>query len=225
MPTLPDDLLLLLLDADTGRPRVERTKLDYGLAGAVLLDLALAGRVHAEPRSPRRADVSVLEAAATGDEVLDDALRRIGPRSVRADKLVPALSKGLRRRLLARAERAGRLRRERDRLLGVFPRDRWPAADDRQRELAGRLSDVLVVGATPDPRTAALVAVLAAIDAAHLVVGVRDRAGRAAVRRRAQEVGEGAWAAEAVRKAVAAVQAAVAASTTAAVTAATVASS
>jgi hypothetical protein len=139
---------------------------------------------------------------------------------------VPALSKGLRARLLARGVRDGRLRHEEDRLLGLFRRERWPAADRSPgRELAGRLRNVLVIGATTDPRTAALVAVLASIDVAHVVVGVHDRAGRRDVRRRAKEIGKGTWAADAVRRAVEAVQAAVAAGATAAVTAATVASS
>jgi hypothetical protein len=193
MPTLADNLLLLLLDTDTGRPRVERTKLDYALAGAVLLELALDGRIDTTPGPPRRARVTVLDASPTRDDVLDDALRRIQRRAARADKLVPALSKGLRARLLVRGVRDGRLRHEQDRLLGIFRRDRWPAANRSPgRELAGRLRNVLVVGATPDPRTAALVALLTSIDAAHVLVGVLDRTGRRDVRRRAKEIGEGA---------------------------------
>src|SRR3954453_5385553 len=87
---------------------------------------------------------------------------------------------------------------------------RWPAADDRrQRELAQRLHDVLVTGVTPDLRTAALVGLLAAIDAAPAAVAAPDRATRKAVARRATEVGEGDWAAEGVRRAVKAAQAAV----------------
>ena len=140
----------------------------------------------------------------------------------RADKLVPALAKGLRGRLLERAEQRGDLRRERRALRP----DRWPAADDgRRRALATRLHDVLVTGVTPDPRTAALVALLAAIDAAPAVVEAPDRATRKAVSRRARQIGEGAWAAESVRRAVKAAYDAVAAGTAAAVVATTVASS
>jgi hypothetical protein len=225
MTTLADDLLLLLLDDVSGRPRIEGTKLDYGLAGGVLMQLALASRIDAAGPA-RRATVAVVDAGPAEDEILDDALRRIGKQPRRADNLVAALSKGLRRRLLTRAEQRGQLRHERGRVLGVFPSDRWPAADDRRRrELTGRLREVLVVGRTPDADTAALVALLASVDAAHVVVGVLDRAERKAVRRRAREIGRGAWAADAVRRAVEAVQAAVAAGATAAVTATTVASS
>jgi|1185.fasta_scaffold11434_2 hypothetical protein len=226
MTTLADDLLLLLLDDRTGRPRLDRTKLDLALGGAVLLQLALDHRVDVAPGSPRRAKVVVVDAVPTGDAVLDDALRRVGARPARADKLVPAISKGLRPLLLERAERAGLVRREEDRVLGLFRRQRWPATDGvRGRELTGRLRDVLVVGATPDPRTSALVALLASVDAAHVVVGTRNRAERAAVRGRAREIADGAWVADAVRRAVEAVQAGIAAATTAAVTASVVASS
>jgi hypothetical protein len=57
-----------------------------------------------------------------------------------------------------------------------------------------------------------------------MVVGPLPRAERKAVKRRANEIAEGAWAADAVKKAVAAVQAAVAASAAGAAVAATTAS-
>jgi hypothetical protein len=109
------------------------------------------------------------------------------------------------------------LERRQGRVLGVFPRATWPTVDARhEREVRQGLQQVLVTGVEPDPRTAALVALLAAVDQAHRQV---DRGGLSAgqVRNRAKEVAEGAWAADAVRDAVRAAQAA----TTAAVMAAT----
>ncbi|MFJ2081332.1 GPP34 family phosphoprotein [Micromonospora chokoriensis] len=51
IPRLPlrDDLFLLGHDDDTGRPHVHRQTLALGLAGAVLIDLYLAGRVTLDP--------------------------------------------------------------------------------------------------------------------------------------------------------------------------------
>ena len=222
MTTLADDLLLVLLDPASGKPRTESTKLDYGLAGALLLDLALAERIDIVGAKPGKAQVVVLDDAPLEDDVLADAVRRIAEKPRRADRLVPGLAKGLRGRLLERAEHRGDVRRQR---LVLRP-DRWPAADDaRRRALGARLHDVLLTGVTPDPRTAGLVALLAAIDAAPAAVGAPDRATRKAVSQRAKEIGEGAWAAESVRRAVKAAHDAVAASTAAAVAAATVASS
>ena len=226
MQTIADDLLVLLLDDDSGRPRVDATRLDYALAGGVLLELAMDGRIDVLPGRPRKAPVVVVDPRPVDHEVLDDALRQIGDRRRPAPQLVPRLAKGLRRRLIARGERTGRLRAERTRILGLIPVTRWPAADrTRRSEVLQRLNEVLLGGAPPDPRTSAVVALLASIQAAHLVVGPLSRAERKAVKRRASEIGEGAWAADAVQRAVAAVQAAVAASTAGAVVAATSASS
>jgi hypothetical protein len=220
MTTLADDLLLVLLDPASGKPRVDGMKLDYGLAGALLLELALAERVDVVGAKPAKAEVVVLDGAPPADDLLADALRRIGEKRRKADSLVPALAKGLRGRLFERAEQRGDVRHER---LTLRP-DRWPEADGaRGRALTARLSDVLITGVTPEPRTAALVALLAAIDAAPAAVGAADRARRKAVARRATEIGEGAWAAESVRRAVKAAYDSVTAAT-AAVTAATIAS-
>jgi hypothetical protein len=222
MTILADDLLLVLLDPVSGKPRTDGTRLDYGLAGALLLELALNERVDIVGPKPSKAEVILLTDAAPEDEVLADAARRIGQKRRTSDKLVPALAKDLRGRLLERAEQRGDVRRQR---LVLRP-DRWRAADDtRRRTLASRLHDVLLTGVTPDPRTAALVALLAAIDAAPAAIDTPDRATRKAVSRRADQISEGAWAAESVRRAVKAAQAAVAASTAAVVTATTVASS
>jgi len=221
MTTLADDLLLVLLDPASGKPRTDGTRLDFGLAGALLLELALDEQVDIVGPKPSAAEVILLSAAAPDDEVLGDAARRVEEKRGRADKLVPALAKGLRGRLLERAEQRGDVRRQR---LVLRP-DRWPAADDRRRRtLVSRLRDVLLTGVTPDPRTAALVALLAAIDAAPAAVDAPDRATRKAVSRRADAIGEGAWVAESVRRAVKAAQAAVAASTAAVVAATTAAS-
>ncbi len=221
MTSLADDLLLTLVDPATGKFRTADPKLGYGLAGALLVELVLAERIDLRGPTPRKARVVVVDPAPPEDELLANALARTGEKERSAQALVPLLAKGLRERLLERAERRGDLRRER---LTLRP-DRWPAADGRRQEALGRrLRDVLVTGVTPDPRTAALVAVLAAVDAAAAVVEAPDRTARKAVARRAAEIGEGAWAAQSVRAAVAAAAAAVTA-TTAAVTAAGIASS
>src|SRR5919199_1941799 len=133
------------------------------------------------------------------DDLLDEALREVGRRSRRADQLVPVLRKGLRGRLVDRLEAAGRVRRERSRWLGLFPVQRlYPVGSRDDRELERRLHDVLVAGATPDPRTSALVALLAAIDAAWRVAGVEGRQARKAVRRRAKDIPQGQGGAEGV---------------------------
>jgi hypothetical protein len=93
-------------------------------------------------------------------------------------------------------------------VLGIVPRTTWPGADSRHKqELRARLQDVLVAGASPDSRTAALVSLLAAVNAAHKVVDGDKKA----VRARAKDIAAGDWAGAAVKKAIDAVNETVAA--------------
>ena len=102
-------------------------------------------------------------------------------------------------------------------MLGLFPRTTWPARDARHEEsVRTLLQGALVQRLTPDARTTALVALLAAIDHAHQVVDRGDVPARE-VKARAKEISEGAWAAKAVKDAVAAAQAAVTAAVTASI--------
>ena len=228
MTLLAEDLLLLVLDDATGAQTLDGTRADLALGGSLLLDLALAGRVELRKDGPwyGREQVAVVDPTPPGDPLLDQALATVAEKPRGAQDLVGRLGKGLRGRLLERLEARGVLERRSDKVLGLFPRTRWPAADSRHEEqLRARLHDVLVVGLTPDERTAALVAVLYAVDQAHKVLPGLDGRARREVKARAKAVAEGAWAADAVRGAVAAMQAAVMAGTVAATTAATSGSS
>jgi len=205
MTLLAEDLLLLLLDDETGKPVRESTRLDRALAGAVLLELALAGRVAPADESRPGGPLQVRTGPAPDDPVLVDALARLGDRPVRAPRAVEKLVRGLRPRLLDRLVQAGTLTETRATVLGLFPVRRWPTArPEREAEVRAGLVRVLVDGAEPDQRSAALISMLVAIDAVARVVPVDDR--RALVRR-AREVAQGEWAGVAVRKAVDAVNA------------------
>ena len=218
---LAEDLLLLLYDDDSGRPVVDGTKVDFGLAGAVLLDLALQGRVAvaAKGERVRQGRLYVTDHESLGDPILDEALAGIGADDGRRTpkSILGMLKKGLRARLLYRLADRGILHREQRRVLGLFPTERWPAVDaSHEREVRQRLHAVLS-GAEPDERTAAIVALLHALDAVPKVVPIDDRR---AAKRRAKEVAEGAWAAEAVRKAIQDIQTATMAAVMAATSAA-----
>ena len=204
MLTLAEDLLLLLLDDATGKPRVDSTSLDYGLAGAVLAELEVAGRIEVVEGEGffGRDHVRVVDAAPTGDESQDAALRLADEKPRRGEQLVPRVSKGLRPLILRRLEQRGIVSRESTRVFGIFGRDRWPAQDaSAELALRQRLHDVLVLGTTPDARTVSLIALLSAIDQAHKILDI-DRVERKAVKTRAKSLAEGSWTATAVRQAV-----------------------
>ena len=218
---IAEDLLLLITDNASGKPVVGSTELENGLAGAVLLELALAGRVDVEEgRGPFRANrLLVVDPAPTGDQVLDAGLRSIAAKPGRKpESVLGGLRKGLRPRLYQRLATQGILRAQEGRVLGLFPTSRWPAADSRHEDALRRdLHAALVVGVQPSERTAAVISLLHAIRAVHKVVGERED--RKRVKARAKEISDGAWAAAAVRKAVDAVNAATMAAITAVVAA------
>jgi len=216
MTILAEDLLLLLLDDQRGTVPGQHS--DLALGGAVLADLALheAVTVPEKTRVWRTARVRAVPGAEVEDPVLREALALVAAKQRSADELVRRLGKGLRPRLGDRLAEQGIVQRVDERVWGLVPRTRWPALDTSHEERLRRaLTATLVSGAEPDQRTAALVALLAAVDRAHRSV---DHAGLSnrEVKRRAKEVAEGDWAAKAVRDAVRAATAATAAATTAA---------
>ncbi|WP_053202173.1 GOLPH3/VPS74 family protein [Jiangella muralis] len=207
---IAEDLLLLAYDDETGKPVIDGTRLAYGLAGALLLELSVLGKVSvAGPgEAVKRDRLVVRDTTPAGDDVLDHALAELADDEGKKPKnVLGSLRKGLRDRLLNRLAGRGLLRQESGTVLGIFPTTRWPAADaSHEAAVRQRLHDVLITGLAPDPRTAALVSLLLAVDGLRKVVPSEDRR---AVKRRAQEIAEGDWAADAVKKAVQEVQAAV----------------
>lgn len=194
---IAEDLLLLLTDDESGKTMVDGSYVDLALAGAVLLELAELRRVTvAGPdEDVKKGRVRVLDPSPTGDAVLDESLRRVGEKhGKKPESILSALGKGLREHLLERLSAAGILRRQEGKVLGIFPTTRWPA-DDRahEAEVLSRLRSALVVGTTPDLRTAALAGLLSAVDAPHKVLGgTGEEIDKKAVRRRAKEIREGA---------------------------------
>lgn len=206
---LVEDLLLLLIDDASGRAVLDRTRLERALAGAVLVELAMAGRIAPAPAGgPVKAGrIVVLDRRPTGDGLLDEALARLADKPSRPARAVEKLVKGLRQAVLTRLVEAGFVREEHRRAIGVFPTTTWPAVrPEHEARLRAELRGVLVEGRAPDARVAALVSLLTAVDAVPKVLPVADR--RALVRR-ARTVADGDWAGRAVREAVDAVNAAV----------------
>lgn len=152
--TVAEELLLIAYNEETGRREWWSPQLGRGLAGAVLADLALAkridlvdGRVHA------------LDPAPVGDPQSDAVLARIVAQDPRQEPeiWVGWLRLGLRNRMLAQLTARGILRRERARILGVYPTWSYPATDSVAKTAArARLDQVVIQGAQSDERTAAL---------------------------------------------------------------------
>lgn len=214
---LVDDLMLLLLDP-SGRPRTDGTRLGLGLAGALMLELALRERVGvAQPGERVKAGrVLVLDEGPTGDPLLDDALRVFAERQGRKPQdVLPKVARGLQARVLDRLVERGVVRHVEGRVLGILPSHSWPATHAAgAAPLAAGIREVLVHGRTPTEREAAVICLLQAVDRIPVVVGDVGVPKRE-LRRRAKEISVGNAAGAAVRKAIQAVEAATIAAITA----------
>ena len=212
MPTLAEDLLLLLLEDETGRLITDGTSTDHALAGAVLVDLVNAGRVAEEAKKLHVMDTSTLD-----EPVLEAGLTRLAEKApVKPQRAVEVLTKDVRDAVLEQLEGRGLIRREKSRVLGLFPRTSWPAVDSaHENSVRAELTAALVGGERPSERAGTLIALLHAINVVPKVV----EGDKKALKARAKEISEGDWASAAVRKSVQAVQAGVTAAVMVATTA------
>lgn len=222
---LAEDLILLLLDDETGK--LDTTHLDPALGGSILIELAAADLLEVVRQGRwSQAKVRVLtDGRPPTDPLLVESLQLIREKERTAQDLVGRLAKGLKDTLLARLGERGIVRHEEGRVLGIFPTNRWPAIDSsHENDVRRQLEAALLHGVTADQRTAALVSLLHATGRAHKVLtdnhGLPDRQ----VKARAKEIAEGDWAAKAVKDAIAAANAAMMATITATTAAATSAS-
>ena len=204
---LAEDLLLLVTDDASGRLSAPAERVDAGLGGANLVELALRNKVDltGEQDPGKRGRIIVCDLSPAGDAVLDAALQILIARQGRKpSEVIGPLSKNLRRALYQRLADRGVVRAERGKILGVFPIRRWPADDaNEEAEVRRLMTQALVQQVTPDTRTAALIALVHAIGRVDKIVDARQHGlSKRELRARAKEIAEGNWASEAVRKAI-----------------------
>jgi hypothetical protein len=197
----------LLAYGDDGAPDTDSVRLDNGLGGALLLELAIAGRLDVEDKK-----VIVRDGSPTGDPLVDQALARI----VADDKprkpgyWVKKFAKDTRKLTLDRLVEQEVLVRRQDTVLLLFPRTRYPAPHGGEpvpeTEARQRLTAAVSTSGPVEPRTAALCALVAATNLDRKVFRSLDRG---VTKRRLAEISAGDWAATAVRKTIEEIQTAV----------------
>ena len=207
--TLSQDLLIaeelmLLLLADDGRSISAAGTLHYPLGGALLVELALIGRVELDETSGGFVSgpiVRPLGNGPLGDPLLQSAYDTVVERPRRVQTLLALLGADLWSVLLERLEQRGVIRREKAKFLGIVPTTRYPADDGRpETALRNRILDVLVHEHDPDARTAAVIGLVYASGA---MPALRPPLPwNSTTVQRAQQLRDGDWGAAAVGKAV-----------------------
>lgn len=201
---IAEDLLLLCTDDRSGQTRNSTGALDYALAGAVLCDLELLGRIRlTSPGEPehRKNRVIAVDVAPTGDPVRDAALRSLMARDCSPQRAVRIVKKGLRKTLYARLVDAGVVGQDHLRLLGVFPVTRHPIVLPMSVEdVRAAVNHAFLVGTNVDRRTSALIACLAVAGRVKDVVPeVHPMLTKRAIRTRSRGYLDAHWAAKAAR--------------------------
>ena len=195
MAQIAEDLLLLLLDNASAQPGLDNPRRGRALAAAVLLDLAYTSRVRpsidGEPVPPGR--LVLLDAAGPPDPVLDPALQYLRRTPRRAGDAIKALAGPSEHRLFDHLALVGALRPETVRHRG-FRRQRSHPLTDRSR--VGPARDALLAALfdrkPPAAPTAAIIAVLHAVDGLGALLSLNDRGWRW-VHARAGEIAAGSW--------------------------------
>ncbi|MFU8870706.1 GOLPH3/VPS74 family protein [Micromonospora sp. SL4-19] len=157
---LAEELLLLAYDDETGKAVMPRISLDLGMAAAVLVELALAGRI-----AYSEGFLAVVDPAPTGEPIADEVLARIAADTPHTpSSWVQRLRHGLRDRILGDLCGRGVVRDVDETELGFIHVHRYPVADASvEADIRRRLTAALAAGQLPDERTAALATLVAVL--------------------------------------------------------------
>ncbi|MCA9736320.1 MAG: GPP34 family phosphoprotein [Gemmatimonadota bacterium] len=209
---LHEGLLLLALHDRKGTVPIG-SMVDMGLGGGLLAELVLAGRVEIQGEGRKRL-VAVVDTRRFGDELLDEALKRLreAKRRIKPATAVHRLGrlKQLRHRVARDLCRRGVLRATEDQILLLFRRRVYPTVDPGpERTLVADIRGALDAPgerfARIEERTAVLVGLA---HASRLLGGLYGRSELRALKPRLQALREMSPAVEATWSAVEATEAA-----------------
>lgn len=161
-PLIAEDLLLLLFDPRSGTIAGEGT-LFYPLAGAILTDLALRTNVEIDEPALLGRKVRAIAGNPPTDPLLGEIWRRLSRKPRGVQTLLAEIGPTLRQPVLDRLVERGHIRLEARKVLGLFATTALRDGGTPHRaDLVDAVRSVLVDGAEPDARTAALAALLSA---------------------------------------------------------------
>lgn len=164
---ITEDLFLLLTD-DEGKVDGWGTYRGYGLVGAVVADLVVAGRVAlSDDKNPR---VTVTSQAPVGTPYLDAALERLVEQDgKRLSSLIPDGKLNPEKGVAHELAQRGVVRVEERRMLGLVP-ERYPVLDPQpERAVRDRLRAVLG-GDRPTPAEATILSILHGLGVARTIL-------------------------------------------------------
>lgn len=162
MLTLAEDIILLLLDDDTGKlASIDLMTLNYAMAGAVLMDLALRNKIDNDLES-----LIVADSTPTGLQMLDTYLDKISTENKEnntrywltelsnygEDIVDSALNMLVEKKIIKTEEK---------KILWVIGTRVYPMIDDKEeKEVKRRIIDLLMSDEIPTPQDVVLVSLM-----------------------------------------------------------------
>ena len=162
MLTLAEDIILLLLDDDTGKlASIDLMTLNYAMAGAILMDLALRNKIDTDLES-----LIVADSTPTGLQMLDTYLDKISSENKEnntrywltelsnygEDIVDSALNMLVEKKILKTEEK---------KILWVIGIRVYPMVDDKEeKEVKRRIVDLLMSDEIPTPQDVVLVSLM-----------------------------------------------------------------
>ena len=197
--------LFLLLTKESGKPESRMAHSSYGLTGALLTDLLLAGRISlTEERSPR---IYIVSSEPTGNPVLDRALEILPTKDGKRFSSLVAWGKLNPTRHIAESlEAAGVVRIHTGGLFGSL-NPSYPTLDPvPERQLRARIDGALRGVQPPTGADIALLSILQALGVAQVVLPQQETGlSRGELKRRIKEIAGENPVGRAVQRAVEAV--------------------
>lgn len=158
--TIAEEFLLLALDDEKGvvcnQPFMG---LEFGLAGAVLMELSILGRIKAD-----KEHLSLIDDSKTGNEIFDDALSMIKETDEEAKYWVWKLGihiQEIKDYFIGHLIEMGVLEKKEQNILWIYRRKCYPLIDEKvELEVKERIRAVILENQAPLPRDVVLISLM-----------------------------------------------------------------
>lgn len=205
---LLEEYLLIALDDSKGQFVIDSTHLHYGLAGAVLLELAIREKVTIQGDYVR-----VNDSATVTEVALNKAIQYLKEeaKSMKVKDVINAFAKKaseFKQDVLQRLINKGILKKEEAKILWIIPNNKYPTSDlTPENKVRERLNGVMLHGAKSEPRDIML---LSLIDVSDLTKeAFRDKEDYKKVKKKIKEVTSDIQISGAINKSIREIQAAI----------------
>lgn len=205
---LLEEYLLIALDDSKGQFVIDSTHLHYGLAGAILLELAIREKVTIQGDYVR-----VNDSATVTEVALNKALEYLKEKakSVKVKDVINAFAKQageFKQDVLQRLINKGILKKEEAKILWIIPNNKYPTSNlSPENKVRERLKAVMLDGAKSEPRDIML---LSLIDVSDLTKeAFRDKEDYKKVKKKIKEVTSDIQISGAINKSIREIQAAI----------------